>query len=312
MASHRQRRVRYSIEPYNVRACGLRLLGLSSSGDDSETYTYIYCIKLPSFQCYTTQKSNPQQQARFPPPFPQQQVAMMNSLFCHDPGGLQELLDARLYTMVKVGISTNPARRLCEIMRGFEEFGAHDTEFSAIRESDSPDDTVGKGKLEDKVVFIKKCRNIGDAESQIRHLIGQQLGKAFQDQFTANLGDEKRSALNQVGMTEWVLINTDLMKAIQQQYRRNWPSMLVANHQHGFGVLFGLCRPGILFGLQIQTGQDFYKQLYFFRLRFYQRSGRIAYITIRRHTDVTIKFPPADSFTYTLNYTCTFSTHQSR
>ena len=133
MATRRQRMLP-SVEPYKLwadpqlRLPGARR-GFSVSGDNSETYTYVYCIKLPSFHCQTTLKSNPLQQGRymFPPQSWRQQINSLGSEV------LQEFQDLRSYTMVKVGISTNPARRLCEIMRGFGEFGARDAEFSAIQ-----------------------------------------------------------------------------------------------------------------------------------------------------------------------------------
>ena len=72
---------------------------------------YIYCVKLP-FTCDSFHQS-------LPAPFDQ-------------------LLQVPQYSMVKVGISKEPAQRLCTIMNAFKEFGAQDTQFHYLRENDSP------------------------------------------------------------------------------------------------------------------------------------------------------------------------------
>ena len=170
--------------------------------------------------------------------------------------GLREL-PLPQYTVVKVGISSFPAHRLYGIMRGFREFGAQDTQFQHFSENDSPDDTVKNGKCEEKIVFICKCHDPGSAENEIRQLIGQQLGQSFQDQFTNSLDEDRRSYMEQVGKTEWILIKTDLMKWIQQGYRK--------------GII-----PKKLFGIE-PTGQQLHEQM---------RTTRVDY-----HLSVKLKQP---------------------
>ena len=126
-------------------------------------------------------------------------------------------------------------------MRGFGKFGAQDTQLQHLSEDDFPDDTVENGKLEEKIVFIRKCCNLGSAEDEIR-----QLGQNFQDQFTGSLDEDKQSYVEQVGKTEWVLIKTDFMRWIQQGYRNR--SM---NSMNLFGVEF--CPTGQEFSRQIRS-----------------------------------------------------------
>ena len=186
--------------------------------------TFIYCIKLPGFECHTTlnQPTHQSQGVHFLQPdfqyMPQQPVALKPSLF--------------EYTMIKVGVSKNPARRLHEIMRSIEGFGvaAAETQFKFIRESDPSSVTVEKGKSEDNVIFIQQCHSVKrpnkmDCESAIRQRIGrQELSKRFRDEFKKSIFDrlegDGESYVEQVGMTEWVLASTTLIGQIQQNMRR--------------------------------------------------------------------------------------------
>ena len=128
------------------------------------------------------------------------------------------------YSVVKVGVSKEPAQRLYSIMRAFEEFGAQDTQFHYLRENDSPLNTIEKGKREEKVIFITRCHDLGNAENKIRQTIGYDLRQnmEFQYRFTQTLDEDKQEYEKQVGKTEWVVIRTNLMKCIQEHYRRNW------------------------------------------------------------------------------------------
>ena len=216
--------------------------------------TFIYCIKLPGFKCHTTfnQPTHQSQGGHFLQPdldpddhddrdfqyMPQQPVALRLSY------SLPE------YTMIKVGISTNPARRLHEIMRSIEGFGvaAAETQFKFIRESDSPDDNVENGKKEDNVIFIQKCHSVRkgefDYELAIRRLISsnQELDKSFQENFAESLdGDRPRSYVAQVGMTEWVLAPMAFIGHIQQCFRKwNWKNRTLMGYMSGDEFYKGL------------------------------------------------------------------------
>ena len=191
------------------------------------------------------------------------------------------------YTMVKVGISTNPANRLRNIMGSFEEFGATDgTQFNFISENDSPDATVEKGKREENVIFIQKCCSLRNAEGDIRQLLGQnRLGQRFRDQFKESLSDVQESYIKQVGMTEWILIPTALMSSIQQEFRRNWtgPGSFISNSQY---------RRSIYAFIGCKSGQQFYNNLESFQGDYQLTAPMMAH-------KVRIEFLPK-SFTFSI------------
>ena len=196
--------------------------------------TYIYCLKLPGFQCQI--EANPVPHPDLYPP----------SIGVPKPPH---------YTMVKVGISTEPATRLYNIMRGFEGFGASHkgTQFQHIQEGDSPDDTLEKGKFEENIVFIKKCTQLGDAERNIRKLIGHPEfnNEAFQEKFKKSLSGDRQGYIDQVGMTEWVLVPTELTNLIQGDYRRNWCGRIPKPNDLRMAALLENC-----------TAQRFYGRLF--------------------------------------------------
>ena len=241
----------------------------------SEAVTYLYCVKLPGFsECYceSISKTSPYLHTLTQ----QQQETTVRHLRATLQG--QGLIDECSYTMVKIGISTHPADRLCSIMRGLEEFGAKGPHFSQIRENDLPDDTVKKGQSEDNIIFIKKCSAIGSTERDIRKLIGIDCGQAFQDQFKATIGDD--SYIDQVGMTEGVLMRNDLMKAIQHQYRQNWNLELFRRHYQATS--------------SCPTGNVFFTQMDSFRSRVLKQRNIIPPLPY----DIKIHFPPT-RFSYT-------------
>ena len=153
---------------------------------------YIYCFQLPDFECRS-----------LPPGAPQ-------------------------YTVVKVGHSIDPAVRICEIMGGFKNLGASDTEFQCFNSSVSPDEAIEFGKNEPKIIFIRKCRasyekEIEVAEEKIRSWVGCPCASDFQQQFESQIDPAKLKYLDRVGKTEWIIMQTELMYHIQQQeYRRDW------------------------------------------------------------------------------------------
>ena len=207
---------------------------------------YIYCMILPGFECHTKacQTLWPSTPVVVHPsqggiPFIQRRYMYVD---------LDQLLLQRSlpqYTIVKVGISVNPADRLTDIMRSFEEFGAHNAHFQNLDEND----TVDKCKQEASIIFLKKCydvkRNVEDAEVKIRKLLGRELGPDFQDQFTSSLDYSKHQHVSKVGKTEWILIETGRMKRIQEHFRHN-----------GIACIIELSVMG-----KSPTGGDVYKQL---------------------------------------------------
>ena len=231
--------------------------------------TYVYCIKLPGFETSLYQQPVPS--------FPRQQQEVIALLSSATSVG-QRLVDEHSYTMVKIGKSTNPASRLYEIMRGLEGLSAPGTHFSKIRENDSPDNTVEKGRLEDKVVFIKKCGDIESAERDIRELLGIDCGQSqgFQDQFKGSIGDDKKRYIGQVGMTEWVLMANDLMKSIQDQYRQNWSSNFFQRRHYD------------------SSSSTFVRQMQSFYFTAFKPMRIITSVS----RNINIEFPPTE-FTYT-------------
>ena len=210
---------------------GPRDLALRSPGNIPEEH-FIYCIVLPGFECH----SSPVRQPSDPT-----MVKM-----------IQESLPR--YIMVKVGISrrVNPADRLNEIMRGFEGFGASNTHFQNL---DKDDNIVDKCKQEESIIFLKRCydveRNVRDAETKIRRLLGQDLGHSFRDQFTRKLDSSKHQYIGQVGMTEWILTDTNRIKYIQNEFRKNGIAR---------SPLSNTARPDAF--QQNPTGNDIYKQIF--------------------------------------------------
>lgn len=145
---------------------------------------YIYCFQLPDFECRS-----------LPPGAPQ-------------------------YTIVKVGHSIDPADRICEIMGGFKNLGASDTEFQRFNSSVSPDEAIKFGKNEPKIIFIRKCcvsneTEIEVIEEKIRKFIGYPCASDFQQLFKSQINPAQRNYLDRVGKTEWVIMPTDFMYHIQ-------------------------------------------------------------------------------------------------
>ena len=153
---------------------------------------YIYCFQLPDFECRSLSPAAPH------------------------------------YTVVKVGHSINPADRICEIMEGFKNLGASDTEFQHFNSTISPDAAIESGKKEPKIIFIKKCcasneKEIEVAEEKIRSLVGCPCASNFQQRFESQIDPAKLKYLDRVGKTEWIIMQTGLMYHIQQQeYHRDW------------------------------------------------------------------------------------------
>ena len=249
----------------------------------SKAVTYLYCVKLPGFEC---QRESTSKTSSYPHTFSQQRLETSARRL---RATLRSIRERSYYSMVKVGISTEPAERLYSIMRGLERFGANWSHFKEIGEIESPDDTVKNGRSEVNIIFIKKCCDIGSAESDIRKLIGDDCGQAFRDQFKRTLDDDKQSYVDKVGMTEWVLMRNDLMEAIQNQYRQNWCSISFQQSHDDH-----LCRSGQKCTASLTpsschtvTGNEFFGQMRSFHFRVLtQRVTPTSY--------VKIKFPPTE------------------
>ena len=279
---------------------------LPNGGDDDEV-KFIYCIKLPGFECHTSRSTTPEVQhrqdaRRLQSGFEYLAPMFGQGIFSQTTSALLDAYPLRWrprvtplplptslpqYTMVKVGISTDPANRLRNIMGSFEEFGATDgTQFNFISESDSPDAAVEKGKREENVIFIQKCCSLRNAEGDIRQLLGQnRLGQRFRDQFKESLSDVQESYIKQVGMTEWILIPTALMSSIQQEFRRNWtgPGSFISNSQY---------RRSIYVIIGCKSGRQFYNNLASFRGDYRLTVPMMAY-------EVRIEFLPK-KFSYSI------------
>ena len=111
-------------------------------------------------------------------------------------------------------------------MRAFEEFGAQDTRFHHLRDSDPTDTAVENSRIEPKVVFIRKCRahnetEIEAVEANIRSLLGHSCAPDSV-QFKSRIDMEKQKHLKEVGMTEWILMSTGLVECIKKQFQRRW------------------------------------------------------------------------------------------
>ena len=117
---------------------------------------YIYCIFLP-FQCT-----------------PKGISYHMNILH----GQPQPACPPSESLVAKVGITTNPAQRLCEIYTVFQEFGEPQPILDILNSSsDNPQTVITKAcdrqKPIDNIIFIEKVHNPGKAEHDIREMIVQ-------------------------------------------------------------------------------------------------------------------------------------------
>ena len=190
---------------------------------------YIYCIWLP-FQC-TSQGPSYQLDSvlwGLPPPSPESVVA-------------------------KVGITKNPAERLCDIYTAFQEFGEPQPLLSILSRSDDPQTAIMKAKSIDNIVFIEKVRNPGNAEKDIRTNIvkttvidlGQpQLTEDFRELFKAKVPQAKKCYLENVGITEWIIISTPLAKNLQKRFREGaiWQQRRVPSGEELTSTLGAFCR----------------------------------------------------------------------
>ena len=92
--------------------------------------------------------------------------------------------------------------------------------------------------------------------------------------------------MEQVGKTEWILIKTDLMKWIQQGYRK--------------GII-----PKKFFGIELcPTGQELREQMHTLWANYHLSSkmSQPLWQNIRRYDNVEVKFSPTD-FISTISYT---------
>ena len=195
---------------------------------------YIYCIKLPSFECTprapaaaTVQPLSLRQAAvrqryrpRYQPyslyprpsgvttPFTQlaQQAAAQHQWIPHE--------------MVKIGKSKRPAHRFHEILGAFQNLGVQVPLLQHIRSTDDPQTTLQKAKFIDSVVFLLKVQDIGTAEEDIRKDLGISLEQRFIDNFLSCLDEEQKKPFqDNAGMTEWVLMDSGLAVDLQWSFR---------------------------------------------------------------------------------------------
>ena len=161
--------------------------------------SYIYCILLP-FQCTSMTIDAmlfPLSQPPVSLPPPESVVA-------------------------KVGITKNPAERLCDIFNAFEVFGELQPLLRSLSRSDNPQTAVAKAKSMNEIIFIEKLLTPGNAEHDIRATLqaGQpELPQEFFDKFIASIPQEKKGYLDVVGMTEWLMVKTDLAGMLQRKFR---------------------------------------------------------------------------------------------
>ena len=171
-----------------------------------EQPSYIYCILLP-FRCSTITA----------------EATMLLST------GRQLLNSASLppseSVVAKVGITANPAERLCDIFNTFEQFGEPQPLLRHLSRSDDPQTTIAKAKSMDEVIFIEKVHTPGNAEHDIRDALqaGQpKLPQKFFTSFADCLPKEKMGYLDVVGMTEWIMMKQELaIRFLQQKFRKS-------------------------------------------------------------------------------------------
>ena len=192
---------------------------------------YIYCIWLP-FQCTSQGPSYWDSVVRrLPPPPPESFVA-------------------------KVGITKNPAKRLCDIYTAFQEFGEPRVQplLSTLSPSDDPQTAVMKAKSIDDVIFIEKVHNPGNAEKDIRtniivkttviHLGQPELTEEFRELFRAKVPQVKKYYLETVGITEWIIISNQLAKNLQKRFREGgiWQQHQIPSGEELASTLSAFCR----------------------------------------------------------------------
>ena len=172
---------------------------------------YIYCILLP-FQCTSQGPSyylNSGLLGQHPSPQPPESF------------------------VAKVGITRNPAKRLSDIYTAFQEFGESGPLFrlrnSTLSSSDDFQTVIQKAKLIADIIFIEKVHSLGNTEKDIRTKIVQtsviQLGQPeltdeFRESFKAVVPEAKKHYLDDVGITEWIIISNPLAMNLQKQFRK--------------------------------------------------------------------------------------------
>jgi hypothetical protein len=124
--------------------------------------------------------------------------------------------------VAKVGITENPAERLYDIFKAFENLGEPQPLLTSLSRDDDPQTAVAKAKLIDKIIFIEKVHTPGTAEKDIRTIlqIGQpNLPQDFFPLFAAQVPKEKKGYLDVVGKTEWIMMKNGLVSILQQKFR---------------------------------------------------------------------------------------------
>ena len=137
--------------------------------------------------------------------------------------GRQLLPPRQSVWVAKVGITENPAERLYDIFNAFQEFGESQPLLGRLSRSDDPQTAVAKAKSMNEIILIEKVHTSGNAEHDIRAILQLQAGQpklpqGFFDSFAASVPKEKKSYLEVVGMTEWILMKDGLIGMLQQKF----------------------------------------------------------------------------------------------
>ena len=124
--------------------------------------------------------------------------------------------------VAKVGITENPAERLCDIFNAFQEFGKPQPLLRSLSRNDNPQTAVAKAKSMNGIIFIEKVHTPRNAERDIRVILEAgdlRLPQEFFDSFAASVPQEKKGYLDVVGMTEWIMMKNGLADMLQQKFR---------------------------------------------------------------------------------------------
>ena len=258
----------------------------SSHLSDQTTVTeYIYCIKLPHFECKpqstSTHSSQAVRQARRYAPYP------LNFMGNAALTQLAKLLQPQqtLYEVVKIGKTKDPAERFHDILGPFQNLPEVQVPLlQEISSTDDPQTVLRKVKLCDPVIFLIKVRNIGTAEKDIRKAFGIPLGQGFIEQFLESISKEeqKKRFKKDSGMTEWVVMDAKLAVHLQTTFR---------THLRPF-VKFNILCP-----YHTPSGDEIYRQLFAEGSRYYSQRIRIRSTSLP--PGFHISFPPTN-FSYTL------------
>ena len=140
-----------------------------------------------------------------------------------------------------------------------------------------------------QIIFVEKVHTPGNAEHDIRAILqaGQpELPQEFFDSFATSVHQTKRSYLDVVGMTEWIVTQKGLADDFQKKFR------------HG-----DICESGLLSSIMVHSGEQLTRAVNnsckIYNKIYKSPTQALSLALGRRHPPIVIEFK-ATNFKYTL------------